>query len=135
MKIPTNTDFIILQKKNIRDYRIYSPFSHYKGNGFEFKRLIGPKKEDMISISSFNDYKRIKITFIHNYTDAWYYTNIFYRDRNNLFIKDNQNNKWFDTSKNLFHEATHYATKTKTPLDVSNFWGDFCEVQKKELDM
>ena len=88
----------------------------------------------MVSISSFDDYKRIKITFIHNYTDIQYYTNIFYRDRNNLFIKDNQNNKWFDTSKNLFHEAMHYATKTKTPFDVSNFWGDFCEVQKKELE-
>ena len=32
-------------KKEIRDCKIYSPFSHYKGNGFEFKRLIGPKKK------------------------------------------------------------------------------------------
>ena len=27
-------------EKNIRDCKIHSPFSHYKGNGFEFKRLI-----------------------------------------------------------------------------------------------
>ena len=118
-------------EKNIRDCKIYSPFSHYKGNGFEFKRTIGPKREDTISVSLFDDYKKIKTTFIHNYTDIWYYTNIFYRDRNNLFIKDNKNNKWSGTSENLFHEATHYATKTKNPFDVSKFLGDFYEVQKK----
>ena len=39
--------------------------------------------------------------------------------------------KWFGTSKNLFHKATHYATKTKNPFDFSNFWWDFYEVQKK----
>ena len=27
-------------EKNIRDCKIHSPFSHYKGNRFEFKRLI-----------------------------------------------------------------------------------------------
>ena len=31
-------------EKKIRDCKIYSPFSHYKGNGFEFQRTIGPKK-------------------------------------------------------------------------------------------
>ena len=31
-------------EKKIRDCKIYSLFSHYKGNGFELKRLIGPKK-------------------------------------------------------------------------------------------
>ena len=54
-----------------------------------------------------------------------------YRDRNSSFIKDSRTGKWFGTSDNLFHEATHYATKTKIPFDVSNFWGDFYEVQKK----
>ena len=33
-------------EKTIRDCKIYSPFSHCKGNGLEFKRLIGLKKED-----------------------------------------------------------------------------------------
>ena len=47
-------------EKKIRDYKIYSLFSHYKGNGFEFKRGIGPKKEDTISVSLFDDYKKIK---------------------------------------------------------------------------
>ena len=56
----------------------------------------------MILVSLFDDYKKIK-TFIRNYTDIWYYTNIFYRDRNNLFIKDNKNSKCFGTSENLFH--------------------------------
>ena len=30
--------------KKIKDCKIYSPFLHFKGNGFEFKRILGPKK-------------------------------------------------------------------------------------------
>ena len=30
--------------KRLTDCKIYSPFSHFKGNGIEFKRIIGPKK-------------------------------------------------------------------------------------------
>ena len=50
-------------EKKIRDCKIYLPCSHYKGNGFQFKRLIGPTKEDKISVSLFDDYKQIKTTF------------------------------------------------------------------------
>ena len=28
--------------KRITDCKIYSPFSHFKGNGFEFKGMIRP---------------------------------------------------------------------------------------------
>ena len=121
-------------EKKIRDCKIYSPFSQNEGNWFELKRIIRPKKEDTISVSLFDDYKKIKTTVIHNYIDIWYYTNIIYRDRNSLFIKDSRTGKWFGTSENLFHEATHYATKTKNPFDVSNFFWDFYEVKKKEVD-
>ena len=31
-------------EKKFKDSKIYSPFSHYKANGFEFQRIIGPKK-------------------------------------------------------------------------------------------
>ena len=31
-------------EKKIRDCKIYSSLSHYKGNGFEFQRIIGPKR-------------------------------------------------------------------------------------------
>ena len=31
-------------EKKIRDCKIYQLFSHYKGNGFEFQRIIGPRK-------------------------------------------------------------------------------------------
>ena len=117
--------------KRIRDCKIYSPFSHYKGNGFEFQRIAGPKKNNLISVSLFDNNKKIKTTFIHNFREINYYTNIIYRDRNSLFMKDSLTGKWFGTSENLFHEVTCYATKTKTPFDVSNFWGDFYEVQKK----
>ena len=30
--------------KKIKGCKIYSSFSHFKGNGFEFQRIIGPKK-------------------------------------------------------------------------------------------
>ena len=66
----------------------YSPFSHFKGNGFDFKRLIGPKKFDTLTVSLFDNDKKIKTTFIHNFKDVNYYANITYRDRNNLFMKD-----------------------------------------------
>ena len=113
---------------------MYSPFSHYKGNGFEFKRIIGPKKEDTISVSFFDDYKKIKTTFMHNYRDISYYINILYRDRNILFLKGNKN-KWFGTNENLFYEATHCATKTKTHLALVIFEGIFMKFKKRELDM
>ena len=47
-------------EKKIRDCKIYSPFSHYKENGFEFKISIGPKKQEMISFSLFDDYKKLR---------------------------------------------------------------------------
>ena len=117
--------------KKIRDCKIYSSFSHYKGNGFEFQRIIGPKKNDLISVSLFDNNKKIKTTFTHNFR-----ANIIYRDRNSLFMKDSLTGKWYGTSENLFHEATYYENKTKTPFDVSNFFFlDFYELQKKVLDM
>ena len=42
--IITNINFMILQIKKIKDCKIYSPFSHFKRNGFELQRIIGPKK-------------------------------------------------------------------------------------------
>ena len=71
------------------------------------------------------------MTFIHNFRERNYYANIIYRDRNSLFMKDSLTGKWYGTSENLFHEVTYYATKAKTPFDVSNFFFDFYEVQKK----
>ena len=62
---------------------------------------------------------------MHNFREINFYTNIIYGDRNSLFMKDSLTGKWYGTSANLFHEATYYATKTKTPFDVSNFWGGF----------
>ena len=118
--------FYYTVKKKIKDCKIYSPFSHYKGNGFEFQRLVGPKKDDTVSVSLFDNNKKIKTTFIHSSKEINYYANIIYRDR-----PDSLTGKWFGTSKNLFHEAVYYATKMKTPFKVRNFGGDFYEVQKK----
>ena len=91
-------------EKKIRDCKIYSPFPHYKGNGFEFQRKIGPKKNDLISVSL---NKKIKTTFIHKFREKNYYANMIYRDRNALFMKDSLTGKWYGTSENLFHEVTH----------------------------
>ena len=88
-------------------------------------------KNDTVSVSLFDNNKKIKTTFIHNFKEINYYANIIYRDRNYLFMKDSKTGKWYGTSKNLFHEATYYATKMKTPFNVSNFGRDFFEVQKK----
>ena len=132
MKILTNINLTVLQKRKIRDCKFYSPFSHYKGNGFEFKRLTGSKEEDTISVGLFDNNKKIKTTFIHNFREINYYINLIYRDRNTLFIKDSLTGKWFGTNESLFHEATYYTTKTKKPFDVNEFFGDFYEVQKKE---
>ena len=75
--------------------------------------------------------KKWKTVFIHNFKEINYYTNIIYRDRNNLFIKDSLTGEWYGTSENLIFETTNYMTKTKTPFNVSGFFGDFYEVQKK----
>ena len=114
-----------------KDCKIYLPFSNYNGNGFEFQRIIGPKKNGSVSVSLFDNNKKIKTTFIHNFREINYYTNMIYRDRNSLFIKDSITGG----SENIFHEATYYATKTKTPFDVSNFFRNFYEVQEKGKDM
>ena len=107
--------------KKITDCKIYSPFSHSKGNGFEFKILIGPKKMIQSRFIFLIMIKKIKTTFIHDFKDVKYYANIIYRDRNNLFTNDVLTGKWFGTNENLFLKATNYATKTKTPFNVSNF--------------
>ena len=60
------------KKKKNRDCKIYLPFSHYKGNGFEFQRIIEPKKNHLISISLFDNDKKIKTTFIHNFREINY---------------------------------------------------------------
>ena len=44
-------------------------------------------------------------------------------------MKDFLTDKWFGTSEKLFFEATNYATKTKTPFNIINFFEDFYEVQ------
>ena len=74
--------FYDTKMKRITDCKIYSPFSHFKGNGFEFKRKVGPKKNDTVMVSLFDDNKKIKTLFIHNFKEINYYTNIIYRYRN-----------------------------------------------------
>ena len=46
--------------KKIKDCKIYSSFSHYKGNGFEFQRTIGPKKMIQFRLVFFIITKKLK---------------------------------------------------------------------------
>ena len=61
--------FYDTKMKKITDCKICSALSHFKGNAFEFKRLIGPKKNDTVLVSLFDNNKKIKTTFIHNFKD------------------------------------------------------------------
>ena len=75
--------FYNTKTKKTTNCKIYSPFLHFKGNRFEFKRIIGPKKIDAVTVGLFDDNKKLKTVFIHNFKEIKYYTNIIYRDRNN----------------------------------------------------
>ena len=44
--------------RKVTDCKIYSPFSHFQGNGFEFKIIVGPKKNDTVTVSLFDDNKK-----------------------------------------------------------------------------
>ena len=60
--------------------------------------MIGPKKNDLILVSLFDNNKKIKTTFIHNFREINCYANIIYRDRNTLFMKDSLTGKGYSTS-------------------------------------
>ena len=85
-------------------------------------------------VSLFDNYKKIKTTFIHNYRDIWYYTNLFYRDRNSLFIKDSRTGIWFGTSEIYFMKQRIMQLKQKTHLTLVIFFLIFIKFKKKELD-
>ena len=130
-----NYKFYDTVDKKIKDCKIYSLFSHFKGNGFEFQRIIGPKKNDTVSVSLFDNNKKIKTTFIHNFKEINYYANIIYRDRNYLFMKDSKTGKWYGTSENSFHEANIMQLKWKRHLTLAILGGIFLKFKKKVLDM
>ena len=102
-----------------------------KENGFEFKKENDPFKGDMVSINLFDNYKKIKMSFMHSYDNLNYFANLIYRDRNSIFVKDKKTGKWYGTPYNLFYEATHYATTKKIPFNVLNFFLDFYEVAQR----
>ena len=47
-------------EKKIRDCRIYSPFSHFKNNGFKFQRIIPPQGKENVSIRLLKKIKKFK---------------------------------------------------------------------------
>ena len=102
-----------LLKKKIKDCKIYSPFSHFKGNGFEFKRIIGQEKKDTVTIRLFDDYTKIQNVFTHDFNNRWLYGNSIYRDMNIMFTCDRLDKQWYGTNPNLLIEAIYFARKNK----------------------
>ena len=98
-------------KQKIRDCQIYSPFSHFKINGFEFKRIICQDKKDTVTIRLFDDYTKIQNVFRHNFDNRWLYANNIYRDINLIFTYDTNNKQWHGTNPNLLLEPTYFAQK------------------------
>ena len=123
--------FDTIEKKYIKDCKIYSPFSQFKGNGLEFERFITPKGKDNVSLRLFENNEKIQMIFMLNYQECWDIVNCIYRDLDNLFVKDIKEGKWYGASINLFLEATRYATTRKTEFDVNDFFWNFNEVEKK----
>ena len=60
-----------------------------------------------------------------------YFTNLIYRDRNSIFVKDKKTGKWYGTQHNLFYKVAHYATARKIPFNSTYFFWDFYEVAQR----
>ena len=108
--------------KNIKDCKIFRPFSLFKGNGFEFERFIPHKSKGNVSLRLHENNKKIQFIFTCSNYEFWDVINCIYRDLNNLFVKDRKEIKWYATSANLFLEATHYATTRKKKLMLMIFF-------------
>ena len=118
-------------KKIIKNFKIFSPFTLFKSNGFEFERFIAPKSKDYVSMRLFENNSKNQYIFTHNYQEGWDVVNRIYRDLNNIFVKDFKTGKWYGTNPNLFLEATYYATTRKTKFDIESFYWNFYEIEKK----
>ena len=131
MNIVTNINILILLKKYIyiyiyiKDCKIYSPFSQFKGNSLAFERFITPKGKDNVSLRLFENNEKIQMIFTHNYQECWDIVNCIWRDLDNVFVKDIKEGKWYGAIIHLFLEATHYATARKTEFDVNDFFLEF----------
>lgn len=54
-----NYKFYVGIEKKIRDYKIYLPFLHFKGNTFRYERIISTDKKKLIEIKLTDNYKTI----------------------------------------------------------------------------
>ena len=106
-----------------------------KENGFEFKKIEEPFKDDMLSINIFDNYAKIKTSYAYSYKNLNYFANLIYRDRNSIFVKDKKTGKWYDTPHNFFYEGTHYVTTRKIPFNVADFFGIFMKLLKEVMVM
>ena len=131
--IVTNINFGIQQKKN-RDCQIYSPFSHFIGNGFTFERallkglnLIVRLTENQTHIESFFLLRSPSsgtenISFVLGCS--------YYRDINLYFVYDKQNKQWFPSGTDFFNEAI--CEKVSNRSFILREFGKNCYHTKKK---
>ena len=102
---------------NVSDQKIYSPFSHFKNNGFLFRGVGTAASANTVSIEFVDDYKKIKTTFFQDDAITWAYGNNLYRDLNVKLVRNKKGNnfKWYGTNPKLVYRAAGYA------MDVTSF--------------
>ena len=96
-------------KKNIRDCKIYSPFSHFIGKGFMFER---PTLQGVNLVVLLNEKQTlIENFFLHNDPHKsteyliFFLGSYYYRDINLYFVHDKQNKQWFTSGHEFYNEA------------------------------
>ena len=126
-----NYKFYDTVEKKIRDYNIYSPFLHFKGNGFEFERSFGQHRKSNVTMRLFDDYTKIQYVFTHDFDNRRIYGNNIYRDINSIFTYDKKNNQWHGIDPSLLLKVTYFATKENVYFNTVKFFKQFNGIEKK----
>ena len=103
--------------QKIKDAKIYSPFNHFKNNGFFFRGVGPAASADTVLIEFVDDYKKLKTTFFQDDATKWEYGNNLYRDLNVMLVRNKEGNnfKWYGTNPKLAYRAAGYT------MDVTSF--------------
>ena len=113
-------------KEKIKDCEIFSPFSLFKCNGF-----TSENKTDFVQMRLFDNYTKTEYIFVHDSEDGSKFANAMFRDRNSIFVKDRNTNKWYGTNADVFLEASNYAIIQKGNSSATEFFWDHYAVKKK----
>ena len=109
--------FYDVSDQKIKDAKIYSPFNHFKNNGFFFRVVGTAASANSVSIEFLDDNKKIKTTFFQDDAIKWAHGNSLYRDLNVILIRNKEGNnfKWYGAYPKLIYRTAGYA------MDVTSF--------------